>query len=120
MNKRQAKKKFKKEYGCTPDEMARQLETFFSDDNMKKIAESVSKAMDQAAIAVNKMMEDVAKFLQSDELKKIAQAVSELAKEKEEEEARAAAEGVIYSEDMIKKIIEHQVLGDKMNGKNSD
>lgn len=86
MNKRQAKKKFKKEYGCTPDEMARQLETIFYDDNMKKIAESVSKAMDQAAIAVNKMMEDVAKFLQSDEFKKIAQAICEMEKEQEENE----------------------------------
>lgn len=84
MNKRQAKKKFKKEYGCTPDEMARQLETIFSDDNMKKIAESVSKAMDQVAIAVNKMMEDVAKFLQSDEFKKIAQAICEMEKEQRE------------------------------------
>lgn len=84
MNKRQAKKKFKKEYGCTPDEMARQLETIFSDDNMKKIAESVSKAMDQVAIAVNKMMDDVAEFLQSDEFKKIAQAICEMEKEKKE------------------------------------
>ncbi len=84
MNKRQAKKKFKKEYGCTPDEMARQLEIVFSDDNMKKIAESVSKAMDQVAIAVNKMMEDVAKFLQSDEFKKIAQAICEMEKEQGE------------------------------------
>lgn len=84
MNKRQAKKKFKKEYGCTPDEMARQLETVFSDDNMKKIAESVSKAMDQVAIAVNKMMDDVAKFLQSDEFKKIAQAICEMEKEQGE------------------------------------
>ena len=84
MNKRQAKKKFKKEYGCTPDEMARQLETIFSDDNMKKIAESVSKAMDQVAIAVNKMMDDVAEFLQSDEFKKIAQAICEMEKEEKE------------------------------------
>ena len=84
MNKRQAKKKFKKEYGCTPDEMARQLETIFSDDNMKKIAESVSKAMDQVAIAVNKMMDGVAEFLQSDEFKKIAQAICEMEKEEKE------------------------------------
>lgn len=77
MNKRQAKKQFKKKYGCTPDEMARLLETIFSDDNMKKIAESVSEAMDQAAIAVNKMMDDVAEFLQSEKFRKIMEAVSD-------------------------------------------
>lgn len=117
MNKRQAKKKFKKEYGCTPDEMARQLETIetiFSDDNMRKIAESVSKAMDQAAIAVNKMMEDVAKFLQSDEFKNIAQAVSELAKEKEP----PTVYDPLLNEEMVKRIIEHEVIGDKMKREN--
>ena len=84
MNKRQAKKKFKKEYGCTPEEMARQIKTIYSDDNMKKIAESLSKAVDQMAIAVNKMMDDFAEFLQSDEFKKIAQAICEMEKEKED------------------------------------
>ena len=54
MNKRQAKKQFKKKYGCNPDEYEKNLQValeIFSDDNVKKMAEDFSKAL---AVAVNK------------------------------------------------------------------
>lgn len=61
MNKRQAKKQFKKKYGCTPDEMA----------------ENVSKALDQVAVAVNKFYDNFSAFLQSEKFRKIMEAVSD-------------------------------------------
>lgn len=111
MNKRQAKKQFKKEYGCNPDEFM---------VNFESVLEDVSKMCNDICEAMPKVIRGVNEFVQSDEFKKIAQAVSELAKEKEEEEARAADHGVIHSEDMVKKIIEHAALGEKMRGGNND
>ena len=80
MNKRQAKKQFKKKYGYTPDEYVRNLQAaleIFSDDNLAKIAEDVSKAMDQVAVAVNKFCDDFSAFLQSEKFRKIMEAVSD-------------------------------------------
>jgi len=80
MNKRQAKKKFKKKYGCTPDEYVRNMQAtleIFSDDNLAKIAQDVSKAMDQIVVAVNKFCDDFSAFLQSEEFRKTMEAVSD-------------------------------------------
>lgn len=79
MNKRQAKKQFKKKYGCTPDECAKNLQVtlkIFSDDDLAKMAENVSKALDQVAVAVNKFYNDFSAFLQSEKFRKIMEAVS--------------------------------------------
>ena len=68
MNKRQAKKQFKKKYGCTPDEYVRNLQAaleIFSDD------------MDQVAVVVNKFMDDFSAFLQSEKFRKMMEAVSD-------------------------------------------
>ena len=80
MNKRQAKKQFKKKYGCNPDEYVRNLQTvleIFSDDNLVKIAEDFSKAMDQVVVEINKFMDDFSAFLQSEKFRKIMEAVSD-------------------------------------------
>jgi hypothetical protein len=80
MNKRQAKKQFKKKYGCTPDEYVKTLQAaleVFSDDNLEKIAENVSRTIDQLAVAVNKVCDDVSAFLQSEEFRKIMEAASD-------------------------------------------
>ena len=80
MNKRQAKKQFKKKYGCTPDEYVRNLQAaleIFSDDNLAKIAEDFSKALDQFAVAINKFCDDFSAFLQSEKFRKIMEAVSD-------------------------------------------
>lgn len=80
MNKRQAKKQFKKKYGCNPDEYVRNLQEalqIFSDDNLVKIAEDFSKAMDQVVVEINKFMDDFSAFLQSEKFRKIMEAVSD-------------------------------------------
>ena len=80
MNKRQAKKQFKKKYGCNPDEYVRNLQAaleIFSDDNLKKIVEDFSKAMDQVVVEINKFMDDFSAFLQSEKFRKIMEAVSD-------------------------------------------
>ena len=80
MNKRQAKKQFKKEYGCNPDEYVRDLQAaleIFSDDNLVKIAEDVSKAMDQVVVEINKFCDNFSAFLQSEKFRKIMEAVSD-------------------------------------------
>lgn len=80
MNKRQAKKQFKKKYGCTPDEYAKNLQVtlkIFSDDNLAKMAQDFSKALDQVAVAVNKFYDDFSAFLQSKKFRKIMEAVSD-------------------------------------------
>ena len=80
MNKRQAKKQFKKKYCCTPDEYAKNLQAaleVFSDENLAKMAGDFSKAMDQIAVAVNKFMEDFSAFLQSEKFRKIMEAISD-------------------------------------------
>lgn len=118
MNKRQAKKQFKKEYGCNPDEFMVNFESVLED--VSKACNDICEAMPKVIDSFCEVIRGVNEFVQSDEFKKIAQAVSELAKEKEEEEARAAEHGVIYSEDMVKKIIEHAALGEKMRGGNND
>lgn len=77
MNKRQAKKQFKKKYGCNPDEYEKNLQValeIFSDDNVKKMAEDFSKAL---AVAVNKFCDDFSAFLQSEKFRKIMEAVSD-------------------------------------------
>ena len=118
MNKRQAKKKFKKEYGCNPDEFMVDFESVLED--VSKMCNDICEAMPKVIDSICETIRGVNEFVQSDEFKKIAQAVSELAKEKEEEEARAADHGVIHSEDMVKKIIEHAALGEKMRGGNNE
>ncbi len=80
MNKRQAKKQFKKKYGCTPDECAKNLQValgIFSADDSAKIAEALSKAIDQAVVAANKFLDDFSAFLQSEKFRKIMEAVSD-------------------------------------------
>lgn len=80
MNKRQAKMQFKKKYGCTPDEYVKNLQAaleIFSDDNLEKIAEDFSKALDQFAVAVYKVCDDISAFLQSEKFRKIMEAVSD-------------------------------------------
>ena len=82
MNKRQAKKQFKKKYGCTPDEYeyAKNLQValeIFSDNDLKKMAEDFSKVLDQVAVAVNKFYDDFSAFLQSEKFRKIMEAVSD-------------------------------------------
>ena len=82
MNKRQAKKQFKKKYGCNPDEYeyVRNLQVdleIFSDNNLKKMAEDCSKALDQVAVAVNKFYDDFSAFLRSEKFRKIMEAVSD-------------------------------------------
>ena len=106
MNKRQAKKKFKKEYGCNPDEFMVNFESVLED--VSKMCNDICEAMPKVIDSICETIRGVNEFVQSDEFKKIAQAVSELEKEKEEEEAR-----VIYSEDMVEKIVKHQVFGEK-------
>lgn len=80
MNKRQAKKQFKKKYGCTPDECAKNLQVtlkIFSDDDLAKMAEDFYKAMDQVVVAVHKFYDDFSAFLQSEKFRKIMEAVSD-------------------------------------------
>ena len=80
MNKRQAKKQFKKKYGCTPDEYVRGLQAtleIFSDNNLAKMAEHFSKAMDQVVVAVHKFYDDFSAFLQSEKFRKIMEAASD-------------------------------------------
>lgn len=50
MNKRQAKKQFKKKYGCTPDEYVRNLQATLESfsDKFRKIMEAVSDALVQS------------------------------------------------------------------------
>lgn len=118
MNKRQAKKQFKKKYGCNPDEFMVNFESVLED--VSKMCNDICEALPKVIDSMLEVIRGVNEYVQSDDFKKIAQAVSELAKEKEEEEARAADHGVIHSEDMVKKIIEHAALGEKMRGGNND
>lgn len=118
MNKRQAKKQFKKEYGCNPDEFMVNFESVLED--VSKMCNVICEALPKVIDSMLEVIRGVNEYVQSDDFKKIAQAVSELAKEKEEEEARAAEHGVIYSEDMVKKIIEHAALGEKMKKENKE
>ena len=118
MNKRQAKKQFKKEYGCNPDEFMVNFESVLED--VSKMCNDICEAMPKVIDSICETIRGVNEFVQSDEFKKIAQAVSELAKEKEEEEARAADHGGIYSEDMVKKIKELVALDEKMRGVNNE
>ena len=103
MNERQAKKKFKKKYGCNPDEFMVNFGSVLED--MSKMCNDICEAMPKVIDSICETIRGVNEFVQSDEFKKIAQAVSELAKETEEEEARAADHGVIYSEDVVEKIV---------------
>lgn len=80
MNKRQAKKQFKKKYGCTPDECAKNLQAVlekFTDNDLAKMEEVFSKTLDQFAVAVNKFYDDFSAFLQSEKFRKIMEAVSD-------------------------------------------
>ncbi len=85
MNKRQAKKQFKKKYGMNPKD-------YYLICNFEAIAENVRKLFDdiveimpdilsQMCESINYIIEDVDKFVQSDEFKKIIQATKELSNE---------------------------------------
>lgn len=85
MNKRQAKKQFKKKYGMNPND-------YYLICNMDVIAENVRKLFDdiveimpdilsQMCESINYILDDVNKFVQSDEFKKIIQATKELSNE---------------------------------------
>ena len=85
MNKRQAKKQFKKKYGMNPND-------YYLICNMDAIAENVRKLCDdiaeimpdilrQMCESINNIIEDANKFVQSDEFKKIIQATKELSNE---------------------------------------
>lgn len=85
MNKRQAKKQFKKKYGMNPND-------YYLICNMDVIAENVRKLCDDIAETMPKVLKEwmemidkankaCLEFVQSDEFKKIIQATKELSNE---------------------------------------
>ena len=86
MNKRQAKKQFKKQYGCNPDEFMANLDTIA--ESLRKVCDEICEAMPKVINEIVKTIEEankaIVEYVQSDEFKKIAQAISELELEKKE------------------------------------
>ena len=80
MNKRQAKKQFKKKYGCNPSEFVCSMDAIA--EGVRKMCDDINNAMPvilkEISETVNNIIEDVNKFVQSDEFKKIAGAISDL------------------------------------------
>ena len=68
MNKRQAKKKFKKKYGVTPAEMA---------DNICKTLSNFVPIVINTCSHVIDMLNDLGDSIQSEDFEKIAQAIME-------------------------------------------
>lgn len=114
MNKRQAKKQFKKEYGCNPDEFMVNFESVLED--VSKMCNDICEALPKVIDSMLEVIRGVNEYVQSDDFKKIAQAVSELAKEKEP----PTIYDPLFEEEMVKRIIEHAALGEKMRGGNND
>lgn len=83
MNKRQAKKQFKKKYGMNPNDCYRNLDVIAK--NVRKLCDDIVEIMPdilrQMCESINYIIEDVDKFVQSDEFKKIIQATKELSNE---------------------------------------
>lgn len=57
MNRRQAKKKFKKQYGLTPEELATEILKALSPEQMKLLTDAVSRIVEAATEAIQKMTE---------------------------------------------------------------
>ena len=57
MNRRQAKKRFKKQYGLTPEKVATEILKSLSQDQMKILTDAVSRIVEAATEAIQKMTE---------------------------------------------------------------
>ena len=114
MNKRQAKKEFKKKYGCNPDEFMVNFESVLED--VSKMCNDICEALPKVIDSMLEVIRGVNEYVQSDDFKKIAQAVSELAKEKEP----PTVYDPLLEEEMVKRIIEHEVIGNKMKRENKE
>lgn len=57
MNRRQAKKKFKKQYGVTPEKLATEIVKALSPEQMKRFTDAVSRIVEAATEAIRKMTE---------------------------------------------------------------
>lgn len=85
MNKRQAKKQFKKKYGMNPNDYYLICNMDVIAENMRKLCDDIVEIMPeilrQVSESINNIIENVDKFVQSDEFKKIVQATKELSNE---------------------------------------
>lgn len=57
MNRRHAKKRFKKQYGLTPEKVATEILKSLSQDQMKILTDAVSRIVEAATEAIQKMTE---------------------------------------------------------------
>ena len=64
MNKRQAKKQFKKRYGCNPNQLAKTL----NEIDFTEVAKRIGKALQQVANGLNRMAQDIAQRMNEIEL----------------------------------------------------
>ena len=85
MNKRQAKKQFKKKYGMNPNDYYLVCNMDAIAENVRKLCDDIAEIMpdilSQMCESINNIIENVNKFVQSDEFKKIIQATKELSNE---------------------------------------
>ena len=84
MNKRQEKKKFKKEYGCTPDEFCSTLDICLK--NISKVCDEICEAMPKILEQIAESLNTFNQFLASDGFYHIRQALSEMDLETENKE----------------------------------
>ena len=84
MNKRQAKKQFKKKYGCNPDELCRTFDICLK--NMSKVCDEICEAMPKILEQIAESLNTLNQFLASDGFYHIIQALSEMDLETENKE----------------------------------
>ena len=94
MNKRQAKKEFKKKYGCNPDEFCCTLDICLK--NMSKVCDEICEAMPKILEDIAESLNTLNQFLASDGFYHIVQALSEMELEtKNKEELKGENNGRI-------------------------
>lgn len=68
MNKRQAKKAFKKKYGCTPNQAKYALIHFFDRDNLARISkglgDAISEILEQTKEVFKRLPDELQYFLE--------------------------------------------------------
>lgn len=79
MNKRQAKKNFKKKYGCNPNEFA---ETFCT--NLQRSLQELQPAIGNALATIAKSFANLSEYLQSEEVKKRMEEIAHAVEQTEE------------------------------------
>lgn len=79
MNKRQAKKNFKKKYGCNPNEFA---EIFCT--NLQRSLQELQPAIENALATIAKSFANLSEYLQSEEFKKRMEEIAHAVEQTEE------------------------------------